>query len=401
MSGADTSGADTSRGDTSGGDLHADVVVVGLGAWGASTLWRLATAGVDVVGVERFTPGHPLGSSHGGSRMFRTACLEHPGLVPLAQRSGELWAELSQASGRRLVEPTGGLLIGPRDGHVVEGTLAAARRFDLPVELLDAGRVREEYPLHASLPDSHAAVLEKTAALVRPEQTILAAVEAAVAAGARTLIGTAVEGIELVGDGVVVRTAARNLRARQVVVTAGPWLSSLVPDLPVEAVRMPMTWFAPSGDPAPFALDRFPVFIRELDEGGAIWGHGLGADLGPTGEVKLGLEDGGSAFSVVDASAVDRSVSEADWAVLTRLLPDAVPGLGAAPTRAAVCMITRTPDRQFLLGRPRADPRLVVGGGCSGHGFKHATGVGEALADVVLGREPRFDLGFADPNRFG
>ena len=233
--------------------------------------------------------------------MFRTACLEHPGLVPLAQRSGELWAALSQASGRRLVEPTGGLLIGPRAGHVVEGTLAAARRFDLPVELLDAGRVRKEYPLHASLPDSHAAVLEKTAALVRPERTILAAVEAAVAAGARTLTGTAVEGIELVGDGVVVRTAARNLRAGQVVVTAGPWLSSLVRDLPVEAVRMPMTWFAPSGDPAPFALDRFPVFIRELDEGGAIWGHGLGADLGPTGEVKLGLEDGGSAFSVVDA----------------------------------------------------------------------------------------------------
>ncbi|MEV1293156.1 N-methyl-L-tryptophan oxidase [Pseudonocardia sp. NPDC049635] len=377
-----------------------DVAVVGLGAWGAAALWRLATEGVDVVGVEQYTPGHPHGSSHGGSRMFRTACLEHPGLVPLARRSGELWSELSRVSGRRLVEPTGGLLVGPAGGHVVTGTLAAAKRFDLPVETLDAARIRARYPGHETVPDGHVAVLERTAALVRPEETIRAAVDTATSRGARVLTGTAVHEIVLDDDGVLVRLAGHDLRARQVVVTAGPWLAELVPGLPAVAVRMPMTWFAPS-DPDRFSLDRFPVFIRELDSGVAVWGHGLGADLGPVGEVKLGLEDGGSAFAEVQASGVDRSVGEADWRTLTALLPGAVPGLGAAPTRAAVCMITRTPDGQFLLGRPGRDPRLVVGGGCSGHGFKHALGIGEVLADTVLGREPRHDLGFTDPNRFG
>jgi sarcosine oxidase len=378
----------------------ADVAVIGLGAWGSATLWQLAERGVDVVGVEQFTPGHALGSSFGGSRMFRTACLEHPGLVPLALRSSQLWRDLEKVSGRQLVEQTGGLLIGPRDGHVVTGTYAAARRFDLPVRTLNAERLRAQYPLHASVPDDHVAVFEESAGLVRPERAIRAAVAAATTRGARVLHNTWVSGVELVGSGAVVYTPARALHVAQVVVTVGPWLAELLPDLPTEAVRMPTTWFRPRTDPASFSVERFPAFIRELGDGRTIWGHGIGTDLGPDGEVKLGLEDGGAGFSVVRADTVDRSVSDADWSALADLLPTAVPGLEPAPARAAVCMTTRTPDRQFLLGRPRGDRRLVVGGGCSGHGFKHATGIGEVLADIVCGRRPGIDIAFADPNRF-
>lgn len=377
----------------------ADVAVVGLGAWGSAALWQLAERGVNVVGVEQFTPGHALGSSFGGSRMFRTACLEHPGLVPLALRSGQLWRDLEKRSGERLFEQTGGLLIGPRDGHVITGTQAAARQFDLPVRTLNAGQLRGRYPLHASVPDDHVAVFEEGAGLVRPERTIRAAVAAATARGAGVLRNTWVSGIEFDGSGAVVHTPARALRVAQVVVTAGPWLAELLPDLPAEAVRMPTTWFRPDEDPASFAIDLLPAFIRELGDGRAIWGHGLGRDLGPDGEVKLGLEDGGAGFPVVRAETIDRSVSDADWSTLAELLPAAVPGLGPAPARAAVCMTTRTPDRQFLLGRPRGDHRLVVGGGCSGHGFKHATGVGEVLADLVCGRATQIDMGFAHPDR--
>jgi hypothetical protein len=48
--------------------------------------------------------------------------------------------------------------------------------------------------------------------------------------------------IDRAGDDVVVRTPARDLCVGQVVLTAGPWLSALVPGLPQEAVRMPTTW---------------------------------------------------------------------------------------------------------------------------------------------------------------
>lgn len=385
----------TRESQMSGVDKDAEVAVVGLGAWGSATLWRLAELGVKVIGFERFGLGHAMGSSHGGSRMFRVACLEHPGLVPLAQRSLQLWRELEATTGRRLFDPTGGLLMGPKDGHIVPGTLAAARKHDLPVEVLAGDELRARLPQHKGMPDDHVAVLDPTAGLIRPEEAIRAAVAAAEARGARTFTDTKVTDVELVDGGVIIRTPTRDFKVQQVVITAGGWLSTLVADLPLETVRMPMTWFEPTGDPEPFKLERFPTFIRELGDSTAIWGHGWSGDT----KVKLGLEDGGGLFDVTPADEIDRSTGPRDWQALVDRLATTVPGLGPMPSRVAVCMVTRTPDKQFVLGRPRGDQRLVIGGGCSGHGFKHATGIGEVLAETVLGKETR-PMPFADPNRF-
>ncbi|MEV7230827.1 MULTISPECIES: N-methyl-L-tryptophan oxidase [Polymorphospora] len=376
----------------------ADVAVVGLGAFGAAALWRLAAAGVDVVGLDRFAPGHGFGSSHGGTRMFRTACLEHPDLVPLALRSRQLWRELGDAAGERLFEPTGGVLIGPRHGHVVAGTIAAAARHGLDVEVWDAATVRARLPRHAGLCDHHGAVWEAGAGLIAPEAAIRAAVAVAARLGARVHSGTRVDGVELVAGGALVRTADDVLRVRQVVVAAGAWLPTLLPDLPLRVLRVPITWFR-AADPAAtgaYGLADVPVFIRELDDGTCLWGHGVhGGD-----ELKLGLEDRGGLMREMDPDGDDRRVTPDDWSPLVRRLDRALPGLAAAPSRAAVCMYPMTPDRQFLLGRPGGDPRLVVAGGDSGHGFKHATGIGEVVSDLICGRTPQVPVAFMHPDRW-
>ncbi|KJY42785.1 sarcosine oxidase [Streptomyces sp. NRRL B-1568] len=375
----------------------ADVAVVGLGAWGACALWQLAKRGIDVVGVDRYGIANVHGSSHGESRMFRTACLEHPGLVPLARRSGELWGALEAETGTRLLERTGAMLIGPRDGRIAGGALAAAREHGLETELLDAAAMRRRVPAHAALPDDHVGVFEREGGLALPERTIRAAVCAARAAGAVVFDHTRVTGIELVDGGAVVHTALRPLHVDRVVVAAGPWLSQLVPELPLEVVRMPTTWFTPVQPDPRFTLENLPVFMRELDGGDVIWGHGQLADHD---ELKLGLEDGGRHFRVVDPEGMDRSVSPVDWSVLAGILPRAIPGVGALPSRVTANLYARTPDGQFVLGTLRRDPRIVVAGGCSSHGFKHATGIGEVIADLVQGKPAAFPLGFTDPDRF-
>ncbi|MFJ4012623.1 N-methyl-L-tryptophan oxidase [Streptomyces sp. NPDC090026] len=375
--------------------LDAATAVVGLGAWGACALWQLARQGVDVIGIDRYGIGNVHGSSYGESRMFRTACLEHPGLVPLAQRSRELWAELEEQTGRVLMERTGAMLIGPPSGRIVGGALRAAREHRLDIELLDPASMRERVPAHAGLPDDHVGVLEPAGGLTYPEGTIAAAVDAARAAGARVVTDTRVTAIEPGNDGIVVRTALRTLRVARLVVAAGPWLSQLVPGLPIDVLRMPTTWFTPAEPDPRFTLERLPVFMRELADGNVIWGHGT---LPGGTEVKLGLEDGGRHFRVVDPENMDRSVSPADWSVLSRILPAAVPGLGDTPSRATANLYARTPDGQFVLGPLRHDPRIIVAGGCNSHGFKHATGIGEAVADMVRGRTPAVPLDFADPN---
>src|ERR1700716_2664696 len=94
----------------------ADVLVVGLGAMGTAVSWRLAARGVDVIGLEQFSPGHDRGSSHGESRLIRTAYYEGTNYVRLVQAAFPLWRELEERTGQRLLTLTGALMIGREDG---------------------------------------------------------------------------------------------------------------------------------------------------------------------------------------------------------------------------------------------------------------------------------------------
>src|SRR5664279_6155393 len=96
-----------------------DVIVVGLGAMGSSAAFHLAKRGRKVLGLDRFTPPHSFGSSHGQTRIIREAYFEHPMYVPLVQRAYQLWDELEDSSGRELLRITGGLMIGRPDGVLV------------------------------------------------------------------------------------------------------------------------------------------------------------------------------------------------------------------------------------------------------------------------------------------
>ena len=62
--------------------------------------------------------------------------------------------------------------------------------------------------------------------------------------------------------------------------------------------------------------------------------------------------------------------------------------------------MTHTPDGQFVVGAT-AHERVTVGGGCSGHSFKHAAALGELVAQHAVGEQPFVDDTFLDPRRFG
>src|SRR3954470_9917317 len=109
-----------------------DVIVIGVGAMGASACWHLARRGVRGLGLDAFDIPNTRGSSHGFSRMIRMAYYEHPDYVPLLRRAYQLWDELERESGGaragKLLHRTGGLYIGPGDGSLVVGSLESARR---------------------------------------------------------------------------------------------------------------------------------------------------------------------------------------------------------------------------------------------------------------------------------
>ncbi|MEU0102477.1 FAD-dependent oxidoreductase [Streptomyces sp. NPDC006267] len=359
----------------------AEAAVVGLGSWGASALWRLAARGVDVLGFDQSAVGRGADSRQAGSLMFRLSRSEHPGLVALARRSRELWAELEDASRTRLLVPSGGLVVGPQDGPTAGGALRTAREHDIDVRTFSARALRFQYPRHTGVPDHHIGVWEPTAGLLRPEAAVHAAVSAARTAGARVFEYSRITAIELVEGGVVLRSAQRDVRVRRVVVTAGPWLPSLVPGIPLETYRAPVTWFRPLEPDAGFTLEEFPVFVREFDDGRVLHGGGAEGDQ----DIRLSLEDPGAAAKPTAPDDVDPSVLYDDWSGLTRLLPSKLPGLHRLPARAAASWTTRATGGPFVLGRPDGDARLTIAGGSGARGLQHSTGIGDVLADLVAG----------------
>src|SRR4051795_6048100 len=145
-----------------------DVVVVGLGVTGAAALNRLARRGVRALGIERLTPGHDQGSSHGESRIIRLGYFEHPSYVPLLRRAYGLWHELEAEAQTKLLHITGILEIGPPGGEVVSGTLAASRLHGLPHEVMDAAETMQRFPAF-KIPSDYVGVFQPDGGFIAAE----------------------------------------------------------------------------------------------------------------------------------------------------------------------------------------------------------------------------------------
>ncbi|MEL0289140.1 MAG: FAD-dependent oxidoreductase, partial [Gammaproteobacteria bacterium] len=159
--------------------MHYDAIVIGCGGMGSAALRALALKGKRVLGIEQFEPGHDRGSSHGHSRIIRLAYNEHPDYVPLLRRAFELWSDIEVETGQRLFVKTGGLDIGPMDGRVVSGALAACRTHNLAHEWMTGPEIHRRFP-GVEVPEHYGAVFHEEAGYLNPEACIDAMVASAV-----------------------------------------------------------------------------------------------------------------------------------------------------------------------------------------------------------------------------
>jgi sarcosine oxidase len=161
--------------------------------------------------------------------------------------------------------------------------------------------------------------------------------------------------------------------------------------------RQVLYWFDIEGDAAEYALDRFPVFIWEL-QGKPQGVYGFPAIDGPRGGLKVSTESFGATTT---PQTVTRTVTPEEIAAMHRdYVAPYLRGVGARCLRATTCLYTVTPDFGFVIDRhPRSD-RVIVASPCSGHGFKHSAAVGEALAQWIVEGQSRIDLGAFALRRF-
>jgi len=365
-----------------------DIIVIGLGAHGSSALYHLAKTGQQVLGIDRYTPPHEHGSSHGQSRIIRQAYHENPVYVPFVTAAYALWEEIERETGEKLLIETGGLLLGAEDSTVVTGARLSADKHAIEYDYLDAGEVRRRFPAFRPAEDT-VAVLEKRAGILFPEECIRTQLKGATANGASILCDETVLAIKPQAGGRVVEvtTSRGRYTAEKVIVSAGAWVGALLPELclPLTIERQVVCWFgdkSPRVD-SPLGLGKMPVYIWEYLQGKLFYGF---PDLGQG--IKTGRHHAGRNI-LPDELRSDASAEE-----IGQIESIAGTYLDIRPVfrASSVCMYTNTPDENFILDVYPGCERIFVASPCSGHGFKFSSVIGKILSEWGCDRPMGFDL---------
>ena len=373
-----------------------DVIVVGIGGVGSAALFHLARRGARVLGIEQFNLLHAQGSSHGESRVFRACYYEHPDYVPLLLRSLALWRELDDLVERcTLFHQTGGLVIGPPNGELINGSCQSAQAHGLAHELIDRDELRRRHPqLH--IPRGYMALFEPHMGVIVPELAISTHVQLALRASAQLHVHEHVLEWNASNAGVTVRTDRESYHAEKIIFAAGPWTSSLVSDLGVDlsVTRQTAGWFVPA-EPEHFQLGTFPVWAVDDNLGGLHYGFPM---MSGSAGMKVAHHLPGETTTVY---TVDRSIRVEDETNLRNALAAYLPQAVGPTIGLQTCLYTNSPDGHFIIDHhPAHDNRVMIAAGLSGHGFKFVPVLGEILANLATEGNTNHPIEFLSLERF-
>ncbi|MDW3180177.1 MAG: N-methyl-L-tryptophan oxidase [Acidimicrobiia bacterium] len=381
-------------------DSEYDLIVVGLGAMGSAVTYHASLLGLHVLGIDRYDPPHGLGSTKAETRITRLAVGEGPQYLPFVRRSHAIWRELEAKTDVELLHECGGLIIteevpvpGQRWEDFVMQTAAVATEGDIPFEIITPVEARSRYPW-ISVADDQRVGFEPTAGLVMVEKCVEVQLGLAHEHGAVIRTGEEVESIAPDSSGVTVNTAAGSHRAKDVVLSTGPWMEELAaPEhgRQLTVTRQVVYWFDVD-DLSSFTTQAIPyvMWIAQRNE------DYIGLfPMAPGGTPAVKIL-GEQFLETTDPSSVDRAVSQAEIDRFYDVhVASKFSGVRRDAVRAEVCLYVNTPDDHFLIDRDPRSERVTVMSPCSGHGFKHSTALGEAVAQRIASGRAR-GRGFID-----
>ncbi len=370
-----------------------DVIVIGIGGMGAATCWHLARRGVRVLGLEQHEIGHDLGSSGGVSRIVRCGYYEDPDYVPLAVRAFEYWEELAASTTDSLWKKCGGLFLGPSSGQVVAATAHSLAKHDLAYAMLEHSDLRRQFP-QFRLPSDYAGVFEEKAGAILAGRAVEVMVHEALKHGGEIIGGQRVTELSQAGSSICVQTNHDAYFTDRVVVTAGPWTKTLVTKMAphLTVTRQSVFWFWPK-KPELFTDEVFPIWICE-EPSGDQW-YGTPCLPGRPG-IKVAPHVPGKA---THPDQVDRTLDEAELSAAKHILKNRIPDGSGSFLSYKTCLYSSSPDENFIIDWDDQIPGVCFACGFSGHGFKFAPVIGEALADLAQFGQTKQPIGFLAANR--
>lgn len=366
------------------------MAIVGGGVVGLGAAWALAKRGVPCALLDALPRRTERNASNDESKVFRVAYGEREDYSRLALASLEGWRTLEREARRRVLHPHGLVMLGRTPDSFAAQSHATLQRLDREPAWTEGAEVGQRYAAFAGAGFAHAA-LDRDGGLLDPPAVLEALETEAIARGARVHRDRHVMALEQEGRDWACVLGHGRVRARRVIVAAGYRAPLLLPELApfLSCTRQPEFAFAPR-DPAPFEPPALPVFAAFED---GFYGFPLHRGAVKVADHRKGPEAPWEPPRDPPTAAEERSCRA--W------LARAMPGLADAPmARSRLCHYDNSPDDDFLLGPHPAREGLVLAAGLSGHGFKFAPVLGEALAAWALGEEPHHDLRAWSPARF-
>lgn len=380
----------------------AEITVVGGGAIGCAVAYHLAQAGWrDVQLLDAGEIGGATSSQAAGMMGQARTTVERS---KLAMRSVSRYLEIEKETGCTVDwRRTGSIRVALSESGEAELRQIAgvAEETGLPVELVDAKRVRELFPPITVTDGIRLALWSPEDGYVQPTSLIAAYVTGGRALGVDFVPDCPVTGIDTRssdGGGLTVsgvETSVGSFRTDLVVDAAGPWAASIARlvgiDLPIVPVRhsyfvtVPMPGW--SGGLPSIRIPDLQVYTR--------------------GEVSSilcgGFETSATSLDPLSIEPTSELPSNYDWDVLEHFangLERFVPGVKDAGVRAVFRGWPGfSPDGRFMVGPVDGVTGFALAAACNAHGVTGSAGLAEHLIEALDGRPSEYVMSLS-PTRF-
>ncbi|AIF44509.1 N-methyl-L-tryptophan oxidase [Virgibacillus sp. SK37] len=364
---------------------HYDVIIIGAGSMGMAAGYYLGRNGINTLLIDAFDPPHNKGSHHGDTRLIRHASAEGRQYVPLALRAQELWYELQEEIGKTLFLPTGTLLVGDQNATFINETIKRAKEFSLPLEKLSAHEIQKRWPSF-SIASELTGYYESSSGVLFNQECIEAYKQLSKHYPVTLKTNTIVQSINSIDSSATVKTNKGTYHAKKVIVSAGAWTGKILHSLglPLQTVRKTFGWFRTID--TSFQPPMLPCFYFNVANE-KYYGF---PDVDGKG-VKVGRND---SERDVDPGQMTQDFGKysSDENDLKNFAGKFIPRAANKFSYGKTCMITKTPNKDFIIDFHPESENIIIAGGFSGHGFKYSSVIGEILSQLAINKSTTHDI---------
>lgn len=364
------------------------VVVVGGGIMGVQAAYRLALLGQQVTVLDQFDVPNQWAASGDHLRVFRLTYGKDAFYTELALKALPMWLELNALSEETLLQQNGVLEFAAKDNGYEAQSLAVLKERGVKHARLDAAAARKLYPMYNPRAFKWA-LFHPDGGMIWANRAVAAT--ASIAQRKHVHIRSNVRVVSILKDKNGVRAvkdaAGKVWEAEKFLFAGGYWSGELLKSygLPIKVTKQQQLFLRPLANRGRYRPEHFPVFAS-LSQGY----YGFPVHL--HGFIKIGDHKKGPVVKKADPDHLREltpKFEKACRAFLKKFIPELA---GFTEYEGHVCWYDNTPDDDFILDRLPDVPNAYVMAGFSGHGFKFAPVMGQAMAELMVAGKSELNL---------